>query len=239
LRYEPLTAADLQLMHDSTLKVLAETGAVVEGDEAREILLSAGCREEGDRLLFPAALVEDCLANRVPVTLYGVDENIVLPLTDAPRSYSHNFGSVSILLDPESDQIREATVCDLIDFIRISDSLPHLDMVVPSLRPTDLPEEIASLAMTAYTLQNTSKPVDIGTASDVWEVRIFDQAGCRSPGQCRRLVEKPMGTFRFHHLARLNFPADITGAIIESARSGLPVTMLPCPTRGLTAPLTL
>ena len=239
MRYEPLTAADIQLMHDSTLKVLAETGAVVEGDEAREMLLSAGCREDGNRLLFPAALVEDCLANRVPVTLYGVDENIVLPLTDAPRSYSHNFGSVSILLDPETDQIREATVCDLVDFIRISDSLPHLDMVVPSLRPTDLPEEIASLAMTAFTLQNTSKPVDIGTASDVWEVRFLIKLAAAVRGSVARLVEKPMGTLSISPLSPLNFPADITGAIIESARSGLPVTMLPCPTRGLTAPLTL
>ena len=169
--FEPLTAADLQLMHDSTLKVLSEIGVIIEGDEAIEILMTAGCRENGNRLLFPAALVEDCLAQRVPVTIYGVDENIVLPLTENPRSYSHNFGSVSILLDPANDTIREATVSDLVDFIRISDALPNVDMVVPSLRPTDLPEEIASLAMTAYTLQNTTKPVDIGTASDVWEVR--------------------------------------------------------------------
>lgn len=237
--FEPLTAADLQLMHDSTLKVLSEIGVIIEGDEAREILMTAGCREAGNRLLFTAALVEDCLAQRVPVTIYGVDENIVLPLTENPRSYSHNFGSVSILLDSANDTIREATVSDLVDFIRISDALPNVDMVVPSLRPTDLPEEIASLAMTAYTLQNTTKPVDIGTASDVWEVRYLIKLAVAVRGSLEKLIEKPMGTLSLSPLSPLNFPADITAAIIESARSGLPVTMLPCPTRGLTAPLTL
>ena len=237
--FEPLSAKDLQLMHNTTLKILSETGAVVEGKEAREILITAGCREDGNRLLFPSQLVEDCLADPVSVTLYGVDDSIVLPLTEAPRSYSHNFGSVSVLLDPADDTIREATVDDLINFVRISDSLLHLDMVVPSLRPTDLPEEIASLAMTAYTLQNTVKPVDIGTASDVWEIRYLIRLAAAVRGGLEQLKQKPMGTLSISPLSPLNFPADITEAIIESARSGLPVTMLPCPTRGLTAPLTL
>jgi trimethylamine---corrinoid protein Co-methyltransferase len=239
VRFEPLSANDLNLIHDLTLKILQKTGAVVEGDEAREILLSAGCLEDGGRLLFPPQLVEDCLAHKVPVTLFGVDESIVLPLTEASRSYTHNFGSVSVLLDPADNRIREALLQDLIDFVRISDALSHPDMVVPSLRPTDLPEEIASLAMTAYTVQNTVKPVDIGTASDRWEISYLIRIAAAVRGSVQKLIEKPIGTLSISPLSPLNFPADIAEAIIESARSGLPITMLPCPTRGLTAPVTL
>ncbi|MBW6463407.1 MAG: trimethylamine methyltransferase family protein [Bacillota bacterium] len=237
--FEPLTADDLQLMHDQTLKILAETGAIVEGKEAREILLSAGCQDDGKRLRFPSKLVEECLTDPEKVTLYGVDENIVLPLTDSPRTYAHNFGSVSMLLDHKDDIIREALAEDLVAYIRISDMLPNLHMVVPSLRPTDLPEEIASLAMTAYALQNTVKPVDIGTASDTWEIRFLVRIASAVRGSLEKLIEKPMGTLSISPLSPLNFPADITDAIIESARTGLPITMLPCPTRGLTAPVTL
>ncbi len=237
--FEPLTLADLQLMHDQSLKILADTGAIVEGKEALEILQDAGCCLEGKRLIFPRQLVEDCLANPVPVTLYGVDEKNVLPLTEATRSYTHNFGSVSMLLDHRDNRIREAFLEDLIAFIRISDQLPHLDMVVPSIRPADLPEEIASLAMTAYALQNTTKPVDIGTASDPWEVRYLIRLAAAVRGGLEELKRKPMGTLSISPLSPLNFPEDISAAIIESARSELPVTMLPCPTRGLTAPLTL
>ncbi len=239
MRFEPLLEKELQLIHDETLKILKETGAVIEGDEARDILLSAGCRQEGQRILFPPQVVEDCLAHKIPVTLYGVDENIILPLTEATTSYTHNFGSVSVLLDPDDNRIREALVQDLIDFVRISDSLPNLDMVVPSLRPTDLPEEIASLAMTAFTMQNTVKPVDIGTASDLWEIKYLVRIAAAVRGGIDNLVAKPMGTLSISPLSPLNFPADITEAILESSRTGLPVTMLPCPTRGLTAPVTL
>lgn len=239
MAYEPLTRADLQLIHDQTLKILAETGVVVEGEEAREMLQTAGCRAEEQRLLFPRPLVEEYLGSPQPVTLYGVDDSIVLPLTEAPHSYAHNFGSVSVLLDHRTNEIREATKDDLVDFIRISDSLSNLDMVVPSLRPTDLPEEIASLAMTAYALQYTVKPVDIGTASDTWEIRYLIRLAAAVRGGMDKLVEKPMGTLSISPISPLNFPADITGAIIESARSGLPITMLPCPTRGLTSPVTL
>ena len=237
--FEPLSPEQLQLMHDKTLKILDEIGVIIEGEEAREILMSAGCREQGKRLLFPPALVEDCLSSPVPVTLYGVDERIELPLTDSSRSYSHNFGSVSMLLDQRDDRIREALLSDLVAMVRISDSLPNLDIVVPSLRPTDLPEEIATLSMTAYAMQNTSKPVDIGTASDPWEIRNLVRIAAAVRGSLDRLIEKPMGTLSISPLSPLNFPADITGAIIESARTGLPVTMLPCPTRGLTAPISL
>ncbi|HSW36522.1 MAG TPA: trimethylamine methyltransferase family protein, partial [Candidatus Limnocylindrales bacterium] len=237
--FEPLSPKNLQTIHDSTLKILEETGARLEGEEARELLIAAGCREAGQRLLFPAKLVEDCLRDPVPVTLYGVDPNIILPLTKATRSYAHNFGSVSVLLDPKDNLIREAVVQDLVDFIRISDSLPHLDLVVPSLRPTDLPEEIASLAMTVFAMQNTTKPVDIGTASDRWEIRFLIRIAAAVRGTLEQLKEKPMGTLSISPLSPLNFPSDITEAIIESARSGLPVTMLPCLTRGLTAPITL
>ena len=239
MRFEPLSAKDLQLIHDMTLKVLKETGTLVEGEEARNILLSAGCQEKSKRILFPPQLVEDCLACRVPVILYGVDETIVMPLTEATRSYTHNFGSVSVLLDPQDNRIREALLQDLIDFIKISDSLTYPDMVVPSLRPTDLPEEIASLAMTAYALQYTRKPVDIGTASDRWEIGYLIRIAAAVRGGIQNLVDKPMGTLSISPLSPLNFPADISEAIVEGARSGLPVTMLPCPTRGLTAPITL
>jgi len=239
LIFEPLSEADLQLIHDQTLKILADTGAVIEGKEAREILLSAGCLEDGKRLRLPSKLVEECLTDPEPVTLYGVDESIVLPLTEAPRTYAHNFGSVSMLLDHKDDVIREALAADLVDYIRISDKLTNLHMVVPSLRPTDLPEEIATLAMTAYALQNTKKPVDIGTASDTWEIRYLIRIAAAVRGSLEKLVAKPMGTLSISPLSPLNFPADITDAIIESARTGLPITMLPCPTRGLTAPVTL
>lgn len=239
MRFEPLSPEDLNLIHECTLEILSSTGVVIEGDLAREALFGAGCREEKKRMLFPAPIVEKALKNPPSLTIYGIDQSIVMPLTGAERTYTHNFGSVSMLLEPGGSVIREAGVKDLVDLIRISDLLPHLDMVVPSLRPADLPEEVASIAMTIFAMKNTRKPVDIGTASDAWEARCLIEAASAIRGGIMRLQEKPMGTVSLSPLSPLNFPADITGAIVECAQLGIPMTMLPCPTRGLTAPLTL
>jgi len=239
VRFEPLSKKDLELIHECTMETLSSTGVIMEGEAAREALFSAGCREEKGRLLFPAHLVEDALKNPPQFTIYGVDEAIVMPLTDAERSYAHNFGSVSVFLQPGSNTVQEAKVQDLVDFIRLSDALPHLDMVVPSLRPTDLPEEVASVAMTVFAMKYTRKPVDIGTASDLWEVRYLLEVASAVRGGMDKLRIKPMGTISISPLSPLCFPADITASIVECARLGIPMTMLPCPTRGLTAPLTL
>ncbi|MEW5784000.1 MAG: trimethylamine methyltransferase family protein [Bacillota bacterium] len=237
--FEPLSKKDLEAVHTATLDILSTTGVVLEGERARKALLDAGCRVDKGRLLLPAGLVEDALRDPVSITIYGVDSSIEMPLTEAVRSYSHNFGSVSVLLEPGGQNIREATAKDLEEFIRISDFLPHLDMVVPSLRPTDFPEEVATLAMTICAFINTRKPVDIGTASDSWEVKCLVEAASVVRGGLDRLKQKPMGTISISPLSPLNFPADITEAIVDCAALGLPITMLPCPTRGLTAPLTL
>jgi trimethylamine--corrinoid protein Co-methyltransferase len=237
--FEPFSQKDLEKIHAATLEILEQAGVIIEGKRAREILLSAGCTEKDGRIYFPSGLVEDALKDPVPLTFYGIDESIVLPLTEAERSYSHNFGSVSVLLDHETDQIREAKVKDMEDFARLSDSLPYLDLVVPSLRATDIPEEIANIGMAVYTMKNTRKPVDIGTASDSWETRYLIEVAATIRGGLDKLKNKPMGTISISPLSPLNFPADIAEAIVDCAGLGLPLTMLPCPTRGLTAPMTL
>ena len=237
--FQPLTQEDLQLFHELTLDILEKTGIKLKGKRAKEALLEAGCREEGGRILFPPAVVEEALKNPAEVTFFDRSGQKAYPLTQAKRSYSHNFGSVAVLLDVETNSIREATVKDMEDLTRISDYLPNLDKVVPSLRPDDLPQEIAPIAMTVYSLKNTTKPTSIGTASDPWEVKTLVEVCAAVRGGLKKLQEKPMGSVSISPLSPLEFPEDIAEAIVEAALLGVPVTMLPCPTRGFTSPITL
>lgn len=237
--YEPLSRQDLETIHARSLDLLARVGVDLQGKRSREILFSAGCREKGGRLLFPPALVEEALKNTPPITLYGIDESIEMPLTGAGRSYSHNFGSVFHLLDPESGQVRTATVRDLEEYVWVSDKLPHLDQVVPSLWPTDVPETVATLAASVYAMRNTRKPVDIGMATSPWEMRLLIEIAATVRGGMERLRRKPMGTISISNLSPLHFPAEVSETIVEAAASGLPLTMLPCPINGMTAPVTL
>jgi trimethylamine--corrinoid protein Co-methyltransferase len=237
--FEPLSKKDLETIHVKSLEILAGIGVNLQGRRAREVLLSAGCKEKGGRICFPPALVEDALKDPAPVTVYGMDDSIKIPLTGVGRSYSHNFGTVFVLLDPESGQIREATVRDLEEYVWVSDNLPYLDKVVPSLWPRDLPETITTLAGSIYAMRNTRKPVDMGLASTPWEARKLIEIAATVRGGMDRLKRKPMGTISISTLSPLHFPEDISETIFEVAGTGLPLTMLPCPISGLTAPVTL
>jgi len=238
LAFQPLSREDILKIHEASLEVMEGIGVIVEGERARKALLDAGCEPKEKRLLFPRSLVERMLKNPAPILLTGRDGTHSLDLTTG-QGFTHNFGSVSVLLDLEKDAVRGATSKDLEDFARLSDYLPHLKKVVPSLRPEDVPSEIAPLAMTVICLKNTTKPVSIGAASDAWEARYMLQAASLVAGGSDRLKAQPMGTLSVSPISPLHFPKDITEAIIEGALSGVPMTMLPCPGRGLTSPVTL
>lgn len=237
--YEPFSKEETETIHAKTLAILADTGLDIQGEEARQILLEAGCKEKSGRICFPAALVEDALKDPAKLTMYGMDETLVYPVTEAKRAYSHNFGTVFTLLDPETGQVREASTRDLEEYIWISDCLPFLDMVVPSLWPTDLPASVTTLAGSIYAMRGTRKPVDLGLASNPWEAQKLIEVAAMIRGGIDLLRAKPMGTISISTLSPLSFPEDISQTIIKVAEQGLPMTMLPCPISGLTAPVTL
>jgi trimethylamine--corrinoid protein Co-methyltransferase len=90
-----------------------------------------------------------------------------------------------------------------------------------------------SLAMYRHTLSHTTKPIHgpgVQTAAEVvYLTHMAEVIG--SPAEVLSLGISP--------ISPLTFPNDIAGAIIETARCGIPLGPLPCPTAGATAPLSL
>ena len=61
-----LTPEQVEAIHQATLRILNETGIVLNHSGAREILAAARARVHHDRVLIPTALVEGCLAQCQP-----------------------------------------------------------------------------------------------------------------------------------------------------------------------------
>jgi trimethylamine--corrinoid protein Co-methyltransferase len=62
-RYQPLGQPDIEKIHATALRLLAEVGLADATESGLEIMTRAGCSlSEHGRLLFPRALVEDTLA---------------------------------------------------------------------------------------------------------------------------------------------------------------------------------
>src|SRR5690606_42143772 len=59
--YKPLADGDIRRIHEASLTVLERTGVQIEPSEAREMLLDAWARLDGERVLIPRATVAEAL----------------------------------------------------------------------------------------------------------------------------------------------------------------------------------
>jgi len=227
-----LSSSDIEKIHHATLRILDEIGIVLTHPKAREFFAAAGARLAGEKIHIPPDLVESCLA-LCPrhVSLRGRGGQTAI-LGDGSLHW-HNLGGARDLYDPLTNQCRPANVKDVGASARLLDALSSVTTVTPLFTPQDVPGEIIALAMYRYCLAHTSKPVHgpgLQTAQEVrYLARMAEIIG--QPSEVLTLGVSP--------ISPLTFPESITAAIMETARLGIPIGPLPCPTAGATAPLSL
>jgi trimethylamine--corrinoid protein Co-methyltransferase len=90
-----------------------------------------------------------------------------------------------------------------------------------------------SLAMYRHALPHTTKPLHSPGSQTAAEVRAIARMAA--------VIGPPGGvlTMGISPISPLYFPDDVAEAILETARLGIPLAPLPCPTAGATAPMSL
>jgi len=227
-----LTDQEVEGIHQATLRILEETGIILNQSEGRDILTGAGARIEGERILLPSSLVERELAKcprQVTISGRGGATKV---LGDGSLHW-HNLGGARDVYDPRTGQRRGALIADVSDSTRLLDALENVTTVTPFFTPQDVPGELMSLAMYRYALGYTTKPLHgpgVQTSAEVgYAVRLAEVIG--APRQILSLSVSPVSP--------LFFPDDVVEATIAIARLGIAFAPLPCPTAGTTAPFSL
>ena len=230
--FSVLTLVEVEQIHQASLHILSKTGLILTNPQGREILLQAGAKPLGERLLLPPNLVEDQI-KRCPqqVRLIG-RRGQILTLGDGQLHW-HNLGGAREIYDSIADNRRPATVQDVKDSARLLDALPQVTAVTPFFTPTDVPGACMSVAMYRYSIANTSKPVHGPGVQNAAEVKAIAEMASVIGGGNETL------SLGISPISPLFFPDSIVEAIIETARLGILLTPLPCPTAGATAPLSL
>jgi len=222
----------IDLIHQGTLDILAETGIALNHPEARGLLLEHGASMDGDRVLLPETLVEKCLETLPSkVTLQGRDPTKAIHLGSG-KCYVHNVGGVPNVFDSEKGLRRPAIRADNVEATRLLDILPNIDSITPLYTPQDVPGSDMALWMTYDALLNTTKPFrapGIQTGRDVNALSEMLQVVC------------PEGSISvgISPVSPLTFPDNIVDAILAVARHGLILGPLPCPILGATAPMSI
>lgn len=227
-----LTDQEVEAVHQATLRILDEVGIVLTQPDAREVLIGAGATLRNERVLLPPELVERAVA-QCPrqVTARGRAGEIVV-LGDGALHW-HNLGGARDVYDSRTEQRRPAMLQDVRDSARLLDALDHVSTITPFFTPQDVPGPLMSLAMYRHTLPHTSKVVQGPGVQTAVEVSYAAQLAAVIGPLTETL------TLGISPVSPLTFPDDTVEAVMETARLGIALGPLPCPTAGTTAPLSL
>ena len=232
VRLTVLTDEEVEAIHQATLRILSEVGIVLTQPEACEVLAGAGAMVRDDRVLLPPDVVERVVAQCPRVVNVRGRSGDTVTLGDGNLHW-HNLGGARDVYDPRTGQRRPATAQDVRDSARLLDALDGVTTITPFFTPQDVPGPLMSLAMYRHTLPHTTKPVQGPGAQTAAEVRYVARmaAVVGPPAEVLTLGISP--------ISPLTFPDDVVEAMMETARLGVPLGPLPCPSAGATAPMSL
>lgn len=239
-RLSVLSKDDIERIHESSLRILAEVGVKVESSQVVRLMKEAGARVDERKML--VYLDEDdvnealrtaprsvriCSRNGVEHTV--PDDGVQLVSPD---------GQPPAVFDADTGRKRASTLKDLRDFAVLADALPEVDFIWPPVIATDMPPEKSSYYEFLTTIAITGKHVQHGAASaDEAEFQI-ELAGAIL-GSRDELRRRPIFSDVCTPISPLRYDRGGAEALVRLARAGVPVVQLSMGIAGQVTPVTL
>jgi trimethylamine--corrinoid protein Co-methyltransferase len=234
-----LSNEEVLKVHENSLKILENTGVIVYSEETLGTFSELGLHTDMNRMTvkFPGTVVEKCLES-VQGTIKLHDRNGAVSAELGKGSVHTASGHNAIyVLDWGSEERRSATKEDVAKFALLSDYLPDIDIVGVEAMPQDVKAESSLLHAVDAVFNNTEKHVFFSPEKKEVLIAIYDIArividdrdlGGRSPVTCQLSPTSP-----------LTWEQGAVEALVETARQGIPLCILPQPFSGVSSPYTL
>ncbi len=237
-RLELLDEALVERILGEAFELLANHGIRVRAAEVVDLLLSAGARVNDGVALIPETLARRCLQT-VPQEFSLYDRQGHAAVHYGGDTVQFDPGSSCVyLLDPETQQRREAETRDLVRIVQVAEMLPQFAAQSTAVVCADASQEIGDLYRLFVVLQHSRKPVITGaftahTLGGMIELLAADAGG-------RDLLrQKPRAVFDVCPSPPLNWAEFGAQNLVELARAGVPAEIISMPMAGATAPVTL
>jgi trimethylamine--corrinoid protein Co-methyltransferase len=241
-QYKPLTDDDIQKIHATTLKVLAEVGVEVNFKEARELFMGAGAEvDETSRIVkVHKDLVEE-LIEAAPslVRLCGRDENGELDCEiGGDTVYMGTGGTALNVQDPGADDSRPSELSDIMNMARLVEALDNIHFYMLNVYPNELTVEEVDVNRFGAALTWTRKHV-MGGVYTLEGVRNVIKMAEVVAGSAQELRERPFISMVTCPISPFKLDKRYAELTMEAARNDIPVVVPAEPLCGATAPITL
>ncbi|MCL5942389.1 MAG: trimethylamine methyltransferase family protein [Actinobacteria bacterium] len=234
-----LTEENKRDIYLAALAVLGDVGMKVYHDEAKAMLVEAGCTvTPADRVLVPRHLVERARLSVPPVvTVYDRGGEPAMEL----GGYNTYFGTGSDLMstyDLETGVHRPSVLEDVKRAARLCDALPHIDFIMSSAHPTDVNPHHAYLLSFQAMMENSTKPLVV-TAENAGDLAVMIAVAAELRGGLEALGKKPYFVVYNEPISPLEHPVESVDKLLLCADTGVPSIYSPAPLAGATAPITV
>ena len=235
-----LSRDEVESIHLTSMRILEEVGVKVYNDNALKLLQDAGVEVLFDEKLarIPQHLVRECLI-KTPSTLKLYSRDGKHDRILEGNRVTYNPGSAALyILDSNTREVRRPLTRDLVDLVRLTDSLEFVQAQSTALVVSDVPDEIVDRFRLYVVLKNSPKTVITGTFSIDGLYDMRDMLGAIAGGE-RELMRRPIAIFDTCPSAPLKWSELLSQNLIDCAEFGIPAEILPMPQLGATGPATL
>ena len=239
-RYHPLSDADVQLIHQTALRLLSEVGLADATESGIEVMTKAGATlSPQGRLLYPKSLVEDTLAKAGRnFVLHGQDPKHDLEPW-GKRAYFGTAGAAVNMVDVNGTY-RHSTIQDLYNIGRIVDVMDHIHFFQRAVVPRDIPDPFEMDFNTCYaSVMSTTKHVGSSWVMPEQLAASLEMLHMIAGGE-KQWRERPfVSQSNCFVVPPMKFATDACNCLEGAVRGGMPVLLLSAGQAGATAPAAL
>ena len=236
--YNLISQAQLEEIHENSLKIMKEIGIVMPDPYAKDLLKKHGATVEGDVVKFPRELVEKAI-RLCPssYTIYGRDPSKNIKIDCEHVAYAGPYGSPFV-----TDRVRgrrSGTMQDFIDIVKIVDKLNGIDIQSHiSCEPTDIEPKFRPTEMVYNTMKYSGKPL-MGSVYGYQNAKNCIELASVAFGGPEAIRNKPIMASIPCTLTPLSYDNRQLEAIRAYAEYGQPQLINSLSIAGMTTPVTL
>lgn len=238
-RSEFLSSADLDLIHDTSMKLLANVGVEFYEEEAIAVFQKHGVKTDGRNVYLSEDQVMKAVAAAPPqftVRARNSDKNVTIG--SGEPIFAPAYGA-PFVVDPLNGR-RRPSLEDYHNLVRLAHALPNQDLSGHLLvQPVDVPEHLAHLHMLHASMTHSDKPF-IGSAEGVTGARhTLEMSSILFDEPAESLAERPVTVALISSISPLHYSYEMTAPLMEYARWRQPILIATVVMAGATGPITL